>query len=85
VGEIGLEGGGGATGGCDVGCGLCGGAAIAVNGDVGSGLSYGGGDGGAEAASGSGDKGDFVVEAEGVEDGSHEEECSGLTRVCGGA
>ncbi len=39
VGEIGLEGGGGATGGCDVGCGLCGGAAIAVNGDVGSGLS----------------------------------------------
>jgi hypothetical protein len=80
VGEIGLEGGGGATGGGDGGgCFGCG-AAVAVNGDAGSGFREGGGDGCAEAAGGSGDEGNFVVEAEGVEDGSHEEECSGLTR-----
>ena len=52
----------------DGGGGVGGGAAVAVDGDGGSGLRERGGDGGAEAGGGSGDEGDFVVEAEEVED-----------------
>ena len=67
-GEVGLEGVGAAAGGGDGGGGVGGGAAVAVDGDGGSGLRERGGDGGAEAGGGSGDEGDFVVEAEEVED-----------------
>ena len=63
--EIGLEGGGfGADGGGGLGCG----AAIAVDGDESPGLRECDGDGRAQAAGGSGDEGDFAVEAEGIED-----------------
>ena len=67
-GEVGLEGGGFSAGGDDCCGGLVGGAAVAVDGDGGSGLGEGSGDGCTESAGGSGDEGDFIVEAEEVED-----------------
>jgi hypothetical protein len=64
-GEIGLEGGGF---GADGGCGLVGGATVAVHGDLCSGLGEGGSDGCAEAAGGAGDEGYFAVETKEIED-----------------
>ena len=65
-GEVGLEGVGGATGGLDGGGGVVGGAAVAVAGHGCSGLCECCGDGGSEAAGGTGDESDFVVETEEV-------------------
>jgi hypothetical protein len=48
--------------------GVGGGAAVAMDGDCGSGLRERGGDGGAEAGGGSGDESGFSVEAEEIED-----------------
>jgi hypothetical protein len=78
VAEVGLECGGGWAD----GFGRFGGfAAVAVDGDLGSGLGECDGDGGAEAAGGSGDQGYFVVETEEVDGGGHEVECSWRRRV----
>ena len=71
-GEVGLEGGGGAAN-CLRGF-VCG-AAVAVDGYGGSGFGECRGDSCAEAAGGSGDEGNFVVEAE--ESLGHEDECKG--------
>ena len=70
-GEIGLEGG---CVGTDSGGGFGGGAAVAVDCDLRSGLCECDGDGGAETAGCSCDKGDFAVEAKEFEDvsGGHE-------------